>query len=805
MPAPSAPTGLTVLSQNGSVFLNWTVPTSNGGAVITDYRVQRRLASQTDASFVVVPDTVKATPGATIVSANGVSYIFRVAAINRFGVGAYSANSAAVTPYGIPNKPNAPTCISGAGQVTINWVAPANNGSAVTDYAVQRKLNGQGDAAYVSLVDGVSTSTTFTNTGLVNGAGYIYRIAAINARGASVWSADSAFVVPSAAPNAPVNLVASAPYNAANNTGGLVALSWTAPANNGSLISDYIIQRKLDGQPDSSFAQVADAVSPAVTASIASANGTSYVFRVAAVNAKGVGAYSANSAVVTPSIKPSVCPPPICTRGFGQVTLNWSPATSNGAAITNHIVQRKINGQADTAYVSINTGSGGTSYTATGLVNGTAYVFRVAAVNIRGAGPFSPASQLVIPGALPPGAPTSLVATIVNETGVSLSWTPPANNGGASITGNIVQAKSVDRGSPYAPYTWRTVANNYAPGVSLDLDGFDDLPTNFRVAAVNAAGTGTFSDISNTVTPSNKLFDKSSWRDIVAEPYFSHLNKAADRWYKYIKYNSDVRSAIVSANKTGWTDIPGGVWNGLRLRANLTVDGTLYPGYELYSNSASTTVASTSVYRTLPLSNPPDKRRNSITFSLKINDYYRSILPENSILNAITHELGHALGIGVFWQAAYAGSTVPVNHFLDGSVYSSCRDAYNSITGLSRTKTPVENSGGAGTIGSHWEDNFRTETTTSYPGVDNELMRGSVLESMVLSRLSIRTLVDFGYEEISPGSIGEGNPRLINSGQTPTPIRNNDVFVSCGGYTTPPEGIVNMPFEELFSEQVVVE
>jgi hypothetical protein len=369
MPAPSAPTGLTVLSQNGSVFLNWTVPTSNGGAVITDYRVQRRLATQLDNSFVTVADAVKATPGATIVSANGVSYVFRVAAINRFGVSTYSANSAAVTPYGIPNKPNAPTCISGNGQVTINWVAPANNGSLITDYAVQRRLNGQ--IAYTSLVDGVSAATTFTNTGLVNGAGYVYRIAAINARGASVWSADSAVVIPSAAPSAPVNLAVSAPYNPATNAGGMVSLSWIAPANNGSLIQDYIIERRLDGQPDSSFAQVADAISPAVTASIASINGTSYVFRVAAKNAKGVGAYSANSAVVTPSIRPSVCPTPICTRGFGQVTLNWSPATSNGAAITNHIVQRKINGQADTAYVSINTGSGATSYTATGLVNGT--------------------------------------------------------------------------------------------------------------------------------------------------------------------------------------------------------------------------------------------------------------------------------------------------------------------------------------------------------------------------------------------------------------------------------------------------
>ena len=748
MPAPSAPTGLTVLSQNGSVFLNWTVPTSNGGAVITDYRIQRRLASQTDASFAVVTDTVKATPGATIVSANGVSYIFRVAAINRFGVGTYSANSAAVTPYGIPSKPNAPTCISGAGQVTINWVAPANNGSVITDYAVQRKLNGQ--IAYTSLVDGVSSATTFTNTGLVNGVGYIYRIAAINARGASLWSADSAVVIPSSAPNAPINLSVSAPYNAATNTGGLVALSWTAPANNGSLITDYIIQRRLDGQPDSSFAQVTDAVSPAVTASIASINGTSYVFRVAAKNIKGQGAYSANSAVVTPSIRPSVCPTPICTRGFGQVTLNWSPATSNGSAITNHIVQRKINGQADTAYVSINTGSGATSYTATGLVNGTAYVFRVAAVNIRGAGPYSPASQLVIPGALPPSAPTNLVATIVNETGVSLSWTPPTNNGGAAITSYVVQAKPEDPPIPNLPYEWKTVSSNYAPGVSLPLDGFDDLPTYFRVAAVNAAGAGSYSSFSNGVTPSNKLFDKSSWRGVVAEPYFSYLNKAADRWYKYIKYNSTNRSTIASETSG---------WNGLRLENG---------EYTFYTNSASSTIASSGPIYVKPLGG---KKYVSISFQLNINDHHRTKanpLTENNWIDTITHELGHALGIGLYWNAdVVPGATSPVDFFLDGTVYTLGQAAYNAITSQTRSKMPLENTGGGGTASAHWEDSFRPASAAgslgvSYPGLSNELMVGYIVNNMVMSRLTIKTLVDFGYEEINPGT-SEGNPGLVSS------------------------------------------
>ena len=381
----------------------------------------------------------------------------------------------------------------------------------------------------------------------------------------------------------------------------------------------------------------------------------------------------------------------------------------------------------------------------TGLVNGTSYVFRVAAVNIRGAGPYSPQSQLVIPGALPPGAPTSLAATIVNETGVSLSWTPPTNNGGASITGYAVQARPSN-----GVFDWKTVSNNYTPGVSLPLDGFDDVATIFRVAAVNVSGTGEYSVQSTAVTPSNKLFNKSSWRGVVAEPYFSYLNKAADRWYKYIKYNSTDRSTIVSQNSG---------WDGLRLE-----DGE----YTFYTDSASSAIASSGPIYVKPLGG---KKYVSISFQLNINDYYRTKtnpLTENNWIDAITHELGHALGIGLYWNAdVVPGATSPVNFFLDGTVYTLGQAAYNAITSQTRSKMPLENTGGDGTASAHWEDSFRPASAAgslgvSYPGLSNELMVGYIIDNMVMSRLTLKTLVDFGYEEINPGT-SEGNPGLVSS------------------------------------------
>jgi hypothetical protein len=80
---------------------------------------------------------------------------------------------------------------------------------------------------------------------------------------------------------------------------------------------------------------------------------------------------------------------------------------------------------------------------------------------------------------------------------------------------------------------------------------------------------------------------------------------------------------------------------------------------------------------------------------------------------------------------------------------------------------PLENTGDSGTASAHWEDSFRPASAAgslgvSYPGLFNELMVGYIKNNMVLSSLTIKTLVDFGYEERNPGA-SEGNPSLVSS------------------------------------------
>lgn len=102
------------------------------------------------------------------------------------------------------------------------------------------------------------------------------------------------------------------------------------------------------------------------------------------------------------------------------VTLNWT----NGVTATSHVIQQSTDGgsswSAATAAVS-----GLTTATVTGLTNGTAYRFRVAAQTALGLTAFSAASASVRPVG-PPSVPPS-----VSVAGSTLSWQQPSDTGGA--------------------------------------------------------------------------------------------------------------------------------------------------------------------------------------------------------------------------------------------------------------------------------------------------------------------------------------------------------------------------------------
>ena len=191
-----------------------------------------------------------------------------------------------------PVKPAPPTGVDitteGNGELTVGWTAPTENGgSDITGYKVQWKSGAQsfGSSRQHTTADGAATSYTIPS--LTNGTEYTVRVLAVNSVGDSAAS-NTDTGTPSTTPSAPTNVQAGSGHQQ-------LTVSWGAPNDGGSAITEYTLQWKSGGQGFNSTRQRTIAGTSRTDTIPSLSNGTEYTVRVRATNALGDSGWSAEA------------------------------------------------------------------------------------------------------------------------------------------------------------------------------------------------------------------------------------------------------------------------------------------------------------------------------------------------------------------------------------------------------------------------------------------------------------------------------------------------------------------------------
>ena len=264
-------------------------------------------------------------------------------------------------------------------------------------------------------------------------------------------------------PDAPTGLKAE------THESGTVTLSWSAPPNNGSVITSY------EAQWGGGTQQCRQLTTCTV---VGLKNAVEYTFTVTATNEIGTSERSSASNPVKPDRRPD--PPSSVSGEFGDksVRLQWNRPVGDFSVVTSYSILLSPGNAAGVTQID---GIAGTSTTVENLVNGTAYTFQVLAHNEHPepSDP-SPASAPIIPAGVPFAAAAPSVqkrAPDATQPSATVSWTAPNGNG----DNNLVYTLSASNGR-----TWNGITGT-SQEVLMDASTTD---VTFTVRATNKAGQG---------------------------------------------------------------------------------------------------------------------------------------------------------------------------------------------------------------------------------------------------------------------------------------------------------------------------
>ncbi len=456
--APSPPGSFTALPANyvgggGAVALSWGQVTNESplGYVMIrtpaggDFTGSVTLPSGTVLSNAVTLPISQTSYNDSVTNLTGYSY--QILAYNTVAESTTSSLGP-VTAFANPAAPGPVTALTGGTTVQLNWGAPASvSGSyAVTGLLVLRSTSSSMSGA-VTVATLAGSTTTYNDPAPVAASLNYYELVSLDSQYPSGPAGAHISAVSSQAQGFPPGYPPTGAFTTLVSVSpATIGLSWTAPDPT-LMLNGPVTGYQVQISPDGVFGRdVTVGVSPATYDDSSVAIGHYYVYQVSAFDSNG--ALSNPSSPVTGYILPAAPTGLTASSGAAAITLNWNSVNNQG--VTGYTLYR--NG------ISVGTTASATTYPdSTGLIVGVNYIYQVSASNAGGEGPLS----LPVTMPLLPHTPTGLAVTATASDTVTLTWSVPSAPE-TNITGyNLYRSPSATFGAG------ATLMASGAPGYSF--------------------------------------------------------------------------------------------------------------------------------------------------------------------------------------------------------------------------------------------------------------------------------------------------------------------------------------------------